>query len=225
MMRLFLSLLLSGLFILALPACATPLMYSAEPIEAWVIDAETKQPLEGVIVIAHWELVRSPGDRKGLGYLELMETVTDATGRFSFPSWGPRSPKEGYLHDYAPLFFLFKPGYQYGGPSNFGHVQPHSEPVRRSGWTGKKIPLRKFGGTLQQYAMTMSAFDNGLSFIYHNEHCQMVHVPRLVVALHQEEKRLREAKAYSRLTRLEPYLNPDYKDLCGLRDVLRKHLP
>ena len=50
------SLLLA--FLLPLQACGAPPWYKAEPIEAWVADAETNQPLEGVIVVAHWQLPR-----------------------------------------------------------------------------------------------------------------------------------------------------------------------
>lgn len=47
---------LAALCLAAVPACATPIRYSAEPIEAWVVDAETKQPLDGVVVTANWQL-------------------------------------------------------------------------------------------------------------------------------------------------------------------------
>ena len=30
--------------------------YSATAIEAWIVDTETKQPLEGVVVVADWKL-------------------------------------------------------------------------------------------------------------------------------------------------------------------------
>ncbi|MEN8107236.1 MAG: hypothetical protein ABFS22_04440, partial [Pseudomonadota bacterium] len=33
--------------------------YSAESTEGWVIDADTKKPVEGVIVVANWQLHKS----------------------------------------------------------------------------------------------------------------------------------------------------------------------
>ena len=46
--------LLLMLLLLPLQSCA--FYYSAAPIEAWVVDAETGKPLEGVIVSANWQL-------------------------------------------------------------------------------------------------------------------------------------------------------------------------
>jgi hypothetical protein len=64
-------------------------IYSAKPIEAWIIDAETRKPVAGVVVVARWEL--DYGWEGGYTYnWVVMETVTDQHGRFTFPGWGPR---------------------------------------------------------------------------------------------------------------------------------------
>ena len=75
------------ILVLPLQGCATA--YSAKEIEARVIDADTRQPLEGVNVVAHWVLHfgMEGGQQTDL---ELMETVTDKNGRFHFPAWGPK---------------------------------------------------------------------------------------------------------------------------------------
>lgn len=75
--------------------------YSADPIEAKVIDAETKQPLEGVTVVAHWELVYgTPGGSSPAGQLTAMEAVTDHDGKFHFPGWGLKLAIRSHLSDY-----------------------------------------------------------------------------------------------------------------------------
>ena len=62
---------------LPLQGCAKE--YSAKAIEAWVVDANSGQPLEGVAVVAHWEL--NYGLEGGGAYqLIVMETVTDSAG-------------------------------------------------------------------------------------------------------------------------------------------------
>jgi hypothetical protein len=64
-------------------------IYSAKPIEAWIIDAETRKPVEGAVVVAQWKLVY--GLEGGYAYnWVVMQTVTDENGRFTFPGWGPR---------------------------------------------------------------------------------------------------------------------------------------
>lgn len=64
-------------------------IYSAKPIEAWIIDAETRKPVEGAVVVARWKLVYG---LEGGGRYDwvVLETVTDKNGRFTFPGWGPR---------------------------------------------------------------------------------------------------------------------------------------
>jgi hypothetical protein len=42
-------------------ACAT---YSAAPMQATVVDAETKQPVEGAVVVAHWVLEDTARSRR-----------------------------------------------------------------------------------------------------------------------------------------------------------------
>lgn len=152
-------------------AVGLPSRYSAEAIEAWVIDAETKKPLEGVIVVAHWQLFYSTvGGRVPAGQLEIMETVTDNNGRFYFPAWGPKKvPKykpqkgdiwiayipflapDGYLDDSDPALLLFKPGYEYAGLQNPTRSHTDHSPVRRSVWNGKTIQMTKFMGTPEEW--------------------------------------------------------------------------
>ena len=119
--------LLFALLILPLSGCAS-LQYSAEPIEAWVVDAETKRPLEGAIVVAHWELKGGLEGGNIQGQIMVMESVTDKAGRFYFPAWGPTwhiaSPWWGYLSDSDPELLLFKSGYGYVSVSNSQYTRP-----------------------------------------------------------------------------------------------------
>lgn len=238
------SVLVSLCSMLVLPACASPLKYSADPIEAWIIDAETKQPLENVIVVAHWELETTsrivPHQTNSAGSLMVLETVTDKNGRFYFPAWGPKwHLGTGNLTDSDPELILFKSGYKYLRVSNSRHLRPakysdvgkpsgtESKPTgskRISFWNGERIGLKPFRGTQKEYAEHLSSLDIDLRFAYDNESCEMKQVPRMVVALHREEKRFRETKVYSSLTSLNRYLAPDYKDKCGIKELLREYL-
>jgi uncharacterized GH25 family protein len=83
-----------ALLLASLSACATS--YSAKPITAKVVDAVTGEPLEGVNVVAHW-LMEDPQAGRGQGDLELMEAVTDKSGEFHFPGWGPKAiPRDSF---------------------------------------------------------------------------------------------------------------------------------
>lgn len=231
MFQRFVSSIALSCSILTLPACATvyPPSYSAEAIEARVIDAETKQSLEDVIITANWEL-RGGGLALGgssyAGQLMVMEAVTDVNGKFYFPAWGPIRQSKGELQENDPKLIFFKSGYRYKILSNEIRNDPDAalEPVRRSRWNGRTIALERFKGTVEEYARHLSSIDIDLRFAYDNENCELKHVPRMVAALHREEKRFRDLKVYNSLHSLGYYLGPNYKDKCGIKEPLRKYL-
>lgn len=84
--------------------------HAAGPWKAQVVSTETKQPLEGVVVVAFWTRnVRTFGGPSS-DYHFSEETSTDSDGRFtitpqSFFSFNPLVFFRG------PFFVFFKPGY------------------------------------------------------------------------------------------------------------------
>ena len=80
------------------------------PWRGTIVDAETKQPLEGVVVFALWnERYGSIGGYAGGGYFDSEEVVTGADGSFMIRrlkrSFNPFSIIQG------PGFTIYKPGY------------------------------------------------------------------------------------------------------------------
>src|SRR6267378_1466906 len=135
-------------------ACAAPYTYSAKPITATVVDAETGEPLEGVNVVAHWVL-HYRSSWSGAGDLELLETVTDNVGKFHFPGWEGKAPPsdqpyETRLGNADPMMILFKSGYRPGGAGNYLQPERLREEnhtwQRYSDWDGKVIKLEKVKG-------------------------------------------------------------------------------
>jgi len=187
------------LLVLPLQGCATA--YSAKEIEAWVIDAETKQPLEGVNVVAHWVL--SFGMEGGQQTdLMLMESVTDKDGRFYFPAWGPVSipaslPWEARMKNQDPAIIIFKPGYQWVGLSNeiTGPYPDAGPAMRTSRWNGKIIAMKKFEGSLDRYGSMVDGVLTGVSY----GQCRWKNIPRILVALDKESGQLRKRKVFTGL--------------------------
>jgi hypothetical protein len=139
--------------VVTLPACAG-LMYSAEPMEARVVDAESNKPIEGVIVVAHWELERGTvGGSVPAGQLMVMETITDSQGKFSFPGFGPKPAVTSHLVHKDPELILFKSGYRYLVLTNeySGDIKLRTRTVRRSDWNGKTVEMKKFTGTPEEW--------------------------------------------------------------------------
>jgi hypothetical protein len=103
------------LLVLVLVLGASGVAGSAEAAGPWraqIVDAETGQPLEGVVVVASWiKYTAGPAGWAGGTYYAAEEAVTGADGRFVIPAkiafnWLPFVTEiEG------PTFLFFKPGY------------------------------------------------------------------------------------------------------------------
>lgn len=168
---------------------ATALSYSAQPISAVVIDAESRQPLEGVNALIVWQLQNSDGG--GGPFWIFEEAVTDNQGRVNFPGWGPKAVPWG-LGDRAwrlgpdqPAIYLFKSGYPFGEMSNpweswmLGNRAWTGDVIRSSVWNNKTIELRRFVGTEEQYLNRLSIVAGGLPL----QECRWAKFPRFTAAL------------------------------------------
>lgn len=83
---------------------------AAGPWRAQLVDAETKAPLEGVVVVALWtKHIRGPGGASS-EYYDSEEVLTDREGRFTIQ---PRSffSLNPLVYFKGPKFVIFKPGY------------------------------------------------------------------------------------------------------------------
>lgn len=186
------------LFILAclLPALlgmgGYPSKYSAEAIEARVIDAETKQVLEGVIVTANWELVGGFEGNTPVGQMKVLEAVTDKNGKFTFPAWGPEPRKKGYLRNRDPQLLLFKPSYEYKRLLNETSSKISMESLRRSEWNGKTIELKPFKGTIEAYEHQFESLNRDVErfAVDKPEECGWKKIPNTVRAMNRERTRL-----------------------------------
>jgi hypothetical protein len=206
-----------------LQACAAT--YSAKPITATVVDAETGEPLEGVNVVAHW-VMNDPAWRRA-GDLELMEAVTNKEGKFHIPGWGPKGipsdlPRGTRLGNDDPGLILFKSGYKVDGLSNMlqpNRLRPENDiPVRYSDWDGKVIRLEKFKGDLQFYGPP-GTFGAGIE-------CPWKKVPRFFVALMQERARLDRLGVRSALPTLGHLENSFRNSGCGsAEEFFREYMP
>ena len=200
---------------LTLQGCATS--YSAEAIDARVIDADTKQPLEGVNVVAHWVLHfgMEGGQRTDL---ELMEAVTDKNGRFHFPAWGPKPipaglPWEARMKDQDPAIHLFKSGYWSKGLSNDrpGPYADAGPSVRTSEWNGKTIEMKKFEGDLKLYGSFVSGVLTSVSY----GGCRWKNIPRIIVALDKESDRLLKQHIVTGLPTIDKIEDISVDGSCG----------
>jgi hypothetical protein len=131
---------LIALVLLILQPRAVPRAEAAGPWQAQVVDTATKQPLEGVVVLAWWTRhVRSFGGPSE-EYRDSQEVLTDKDGRFKIESRWFFSPNP-LVFFRGPFVAMFKPGYgEFGWPGYEGSEK----------WPeGKRKALQTAAGLLQ----------------------------------------------------------------------------
>jgi len=207
--------------LLPLEACSTT--YRAESIEAWVVDTETAQPIEGVVVTANWELEEGTvGGNRPAGQIMVMETVTDDKGRFYFSAWGPKSTpltlpvsltSEPHLVNRDPHLLFFKSGYKWLGLENSFSVDYNKSSLRKSDWNRKTIKMERFKGDLQAYAKHLDFFDP--RFI--REDCNWKEVSKMVLAIDQQRRLFSQNRISSALLSINSLegISPKDRERCG----------
>ena len=127
--------------------------HAAGPWRGQVVDAETGQPIEGVVVVAVWERL-SPGViHQARAFHDVDEVVTDADGRFILPE-RELSPPNPFVTIDGPQLTMFKGGYglwqfrgapPVTGPGGMSAVLRHSEEaMARFGRTGATFEMLRF---------------------------------------------------------------------------------
>lgn len=114
--------LLVGLLPLVLAAGCVPghLVYSTDAYRGTVVDAETKTPLVGAVVLAIWyrEAAVFGGHGPAEDYHNALEVLTDAKGEFKIPAKTHFTLIGKILE---PKFVIYYPGY---GPYNGLQARP-----------------------------------------------------------------------------------------------------
>jgi hypothetical protein len=183
-------------------ASALPGAYSAAEIRGWVVDAETKRPLEGVHVVAQWILRTGLLSSQHVQRLKILETVTDAKGEYHFPAWGPepRPPFSALDWGYDPILRFFKPGYRPDGAANYSPPPDNDAEMaqRVSRWHGKTITLEPFHGTAERWAISLSDLQVGLSWgqdtgdPVRRPNDNWKYMPRMILAIVEQRRLLPE---------------------------------
>ncbi|MGH8589117.1 MAG: hypothetical protein ACREXX_07195 [Gammaproteobacteria bacterium] len=172
-------------------------IYSAKPIEAWIIDAETRQPVEGAVVVARWKLVYG---LEGGGRYDwvVLETVTDKNGRFTFPGWGPRVIPTSLLWQAKmegddPDIKFYKFGYagvkQTQSMADKEYHRPHLDDYVWGGssereWylNGETLEYKPAKGDLKLLTEELHDFDFSLNYI-RGDGCEYIYIPRALHAV------------------------------------------
>jgi hypothetical protein len=216
-----------------LPACTVAQvmvvgspMYTSPAFGGSVVDEATQQPLEEVIVVAHWELQRTAIQTVTVGQLKVLETLTDAHGKYQFPTWAQAASPLDHVSPDSPDLLFFKSGYLPYRTSNYDTKNNAAGPVLRSDSDGKTIALKKFTGSLEEYARQMENFERGLDFAFRHQDCLWQKIPRILIAMDGEKKLLKARQISNSLHSLE-YRDKGFNtSQCGsMQKFLRSYMP
>ncbi len=106
-----------------------PEFYTSDRIDATVVDAKTRQPLAGAVVVAVWRQVDVYVERWADRLFGVAEVQTDAEGRFTIHRWGPRmASPQTFIDNRSPEFWVLKEGYLVGFFDNTGDRKPAVPP-------------------------------------------------------------------------------------------------
>lgn len=186
--------------------CSTQKSYRGAAIEGRVIDAQTRQPIQGVVVVADWQLYGRTFHPDIIGRLLLQETTTDANGVYRLPAWGPLRAKEGVIDRGSPALNFYKRGYRFSRLYNMGYAAPYiklPDPLI-SEWSHRDVELEphtasyKFGDSFQEFASAI-----GLLSLREGEECSWEQMPRMTAALVNREMEYLERESTANLPRIE----------------------
>ncbi len=214
----------SGLF----PGCvfARPLVYVAKSVSGQVVDADSSQPLEGVIVTINWELTGGM-HHYPQGQAHVDETVTGSQGKFSFLGWGPQpAPMAAHLYESTPQLLFFKSGYEWNKCVSDLDTDVNMRVPLSSDCDGKTIKLKKFTGSVEEYAKRTGLLDDYLEFAFRHHDCSWQKIPYMLIAMDQEAKDFKTRRIYSGTNTIEEREghNKSVREKCGsVQEFLRSH--
>jgi hypothetical protein len=168
-------------------ACCGCRFYSADPIAAKVVDADTGLPLAGVNVVAEWTYGGGEWGDTRTHAVMVIEAVTDQDGRFAMPGWGPRAAN-GLLPAYAPVLTLFKSGYDILGAGSRGSSLETAPSHMRSDLNGTTLRLKRFEGSLEQYSERLVLLSVWFDLLFGNDECNWKAMPRMIWALEMQNE-------------------------------------
>ena len=109
--KISLILMIISLLGLALAFLGTQqIYYSDGPWSGRIMDAETKRPIEGAVVVAMWDKIYPTIVISYSSFFDASETLTDSTGNFVIPAFKAINFTP-FTRIRRPTFEIFKPGY------------------------------------------------------------------------------------------------------------------
>lgn len=143
---------------------ALPLMgcriYSADPISGRVVDKATGEPIEGAVVVAAWIPTGGFEGNNPQGLVQVSEGITNASGEYTIPAWGPKLYfGGGTLGINSPQLLVFKYGFEVEVGGEWTHWKSEAPSHMRSERNGKVVELLRSNSLPTDYAVRLMSID------------------------------------------------------------------
>ncbi len=215
----------------------------SESFSGTIIDKETGKPIPNAVVVMKWPRVsRNPTAVNTRASVEIVETVTDAEGRYAIAGWVSKEKEEkfgafSYLN--TPMMLVYAPGYSsrlryntyrqdmliWKGDVLYADLVP-LEGAWRAGWDGEAIglePLHSEKWSEMQRQMHLSTVESAMAMRY-LPRCQWSKLPNYYLARHRMVTKLklslnqvnRYGRAHTVLGDLLTEYRSDLERICGV---------
>ena len=169
--------------------CAAKYTIKTESISGKVVDAETNEPIEDVIVIGYWPGYTFYFEQYPVGTIELLEVVTDKEGKYFVPGWLKKNLDSSFRYG-DPEMIFYKTGYEIEivknafTMENFKKMPGYFQPWRAE-WDGKTIKMKKFEGDNRAYRKYLNVVQFSAPFEDIFKYCKYMNAPRLLIAMEE----------------------------------------
>lgn len=171
------------LLLIVLTRCGSVIVYS--DITGNVIDEATTEPVDGAVVVARWEL--QGFDPSPLDSFWIMEAVTDASGAYTIPGWGPKiNWRFLYTNIRAddPEIIVFKNGYQPLFERNYQSTGSAWFYRTADKLDGRTFALTMFEGSAEAYLGACFDIESRIRWQLYKQSCGWNQIPHLILELH-----------------------------------------
>jgi len=192
--RMFLFLLFLALLVSLLVTYSSyPSSYEAKPISGVVFDAESKQPVEGAVVVAIWSEYGGAFQAYKIDELEVQEAVTDNQGKYTLPGWPLKRSRNrsAFVPTDEPRIFAYKyrylPKYIYNGiVQEMGRRQPYKHDRTISWYGSTDIYMSPLIITENERSQVLSQFIQITPSIYYG--CGWKKLTRLLLEVDKQRE-------------------------------------
>jgi hypothetical protein len=167
--------------------CAAKYTIKTESISGKVVDVETNEPIEDVIVIGYWPGYTFYFHTSTAPTIEVLETATDSNGNYILPGWLKKGVDRTFRYG-DPQMIFFKTGYEIGkvrnafSMENFKKMPGYFHPWQAE-WDGGIIKMKKFKGDNRAYREYLNKVQFRAPFEDIFKYCKYMNVPRLLIAM------------------------------------------